>query len=41
MNLSINAIDNNREISIIVDNPDVIKKFKNQFIKDWENLNNK
>jgi phosphatidylserine/phosphatidylglycerophosphate/cardiolipin synthase-like enzyme len=36
MNLSSNALDNNREIGIIVDDPDVVKQFVGQFERDWE-----
>jgi phosphatidylserine/phosphatidylglycerophosphate/cardiolipin synthase-like enzyme len=36
MNLSTNAMDNNREISIRIDDPDVLRKFRRQFLEDWE-----
>lgn len=36
MNLSSNALDNNREIGIMIDDPEVIKEFERQFGKDWE-----
>lgn len=36
MNLSTNALDNNREIGIIIDDEKVIKKFHGQFIRDWK-----
>lgn len=35
-NLSENALDNNREIGIIIDDPWVVKKFKGQFERDWD-----
>ncbi len=36
MNLSTNALDNNREIGILIDDPEVIKTFARQFERDWE-----
>ncbi len=36
MNLSTNALDNNREIGIMIDDPEVIQTFEMQFGKDWE-----
>ncbi|MBP7848210.1 hypothetical protein KA013_03280 [Patescibacteria group bacterium] len=36
MNLSTNALDNNREFGIIIDDPRVIKQFKGQFERDWK-----
>lgn len=36
MNLSTNALDNNREFGIIIDDPRLIKQFKGQFERDWE-----
>lgn len=36
MNLSTNALDANREIGIMIDDPEVIKKFIYQFERDWE-----
>lgn len=35
MNLSQNSLDNNREIGIMIDDPDVIDTFARQFEKDW------
>ena len=34
-NLSENALDNNREIGIFIDDPKIIKKFQGQFERDW------
>ena len=36
MNLSTNAIEHNREIGIVASDPEVIKKFIEQFQKDRE-----
>lgn len=36
MNLSSNALDNNREIWIIINDPDITWQFKQQFWRDWE-----
>lgn len=37
MNLSDNALDNNREIWIIIEDKEVIKDFLHQFNRDWTN----
>ena len=36
MNLSTNALDNNREIGIIVDDKKVVEQFGRQFERDWK-----
>jgi phosphatidylserine/phosphatidylglycerophosphate/cardiolipin synthase-like enzyme len=37
MNLSENSLDNNREIGIVIEDPDVIEDFSRQFLRDWDN----
>lgn len=37
MNLSTNALDNNREIGIMIDDLEIIEQFMGQFERDWEN----
>ena len=36
MNLSSNALDNNREIGIMIDDDEVVEQFGEQFERDWE-----
>jgi cardiolipin synthase A/B len=35
INLSDNSMDNNRELSIIINDPKAIQEFTNYFVKDW------
>lgn len=39
MNLSANSLDNNREIWILINDPDLIWEFKKSFAQDWEKSN--
>ena len=39
MNLSANSLDNNREIWILLNDPDLIWEFKKTFAQDWEKSN--
>ena len=39
MNLSANSLDNNREIWILINDPDLIWEFKKSFAQDWEKNN--
>jgi len=36
MNLSDNSLDNNREIGILIIDPEIIKKYKELFENDWK-----
>ena len=38
MNLSQNSLDNNREIWIILIDPQFVEEFLSQFEKDWEKM---